>query len=105
MLDDGHVAEWAVKLAIKLLPHLPISEENPLFGVAKYSRYARSAGDFLDPGASDAARANAETANLRILLSMISSLDEMDEACRLIAQSTAELRELVGMSYRNRVSA
>lgn len=41
-------------------------------------------------------RANAETGNLRILLPMISSLDEVDEACRLIAQAAAEVRELVG---------
>ncbi len=41
-------------------------------------------------------RANAATGNLNILLPMITSIDEVDEACRLIERAGREVEEMLG---------
>ncbi len=80
--------------ADKQLPYMPISEENPC-RLAWDSHYARSAGDLLDPVRA-MLRANAATGNLNILLPMVTSLDEVDEARRLIERARREVEEMIG---------
>ncbi|QZN95331.1 phosphoenolpyruvate--protein phosphotransferase [Symbiopectobacterium purcellii] len=81
--------------ADKQLPYLPISEENPCLGW-RGIRVTLDQPEIFLIQVRAMLRANAETGNLRILLPMVSSLEEVDEACRLIAQAAAEVRELVG---------
>ncbi len=64
-------------------------------GLAWDSHYARSAGDLLDPVRA-MLRANAATGNLNILLPMVTSLDEVDEARRLIERAGREVEEMIG---------
>lgn len=80
--------------ADKQLPYMPISEENPC-RLAWDSHYARSAGDLLDRVRA-MLRANAATGNLNILLPMVTSLDEVDEARRLIERAGREVEEMIG---------
>lgn len=81
--------------ADKQLPYLPIREENPCLG-RRGIRVTLDQPEIFLIQVRAMLRANAETGNLCILFSMISRLDEVDEACRLIAQAIAEVRELVG---------
>lgn len=81
--------------ADKQLPYLPISEENPCLGW-RGIRVTLDQPEIFLIQVRAMLRANAETGNLRILLPMVSSLDEVDEACRLIAQAYAEVREQLG---------
>ncbi len=41
-------------------------------------------------------RANAATGNLSILLPMVTSLEEVDEARRLIDRASREVEEMIG---------
>lgn len=81
--------------ADKQLPYLPISEENPCLGW-RGIRVTLDQPEIFLIQVRAMLRANAEIGNLRILLPMVSSLEEVDEACRLISQAADEVRELVG---------
>ncbi len=48
-------------------------------------------------------RANAATGNLSILLPMVTSIDEVDEARRLIERAGREVEEMIGYAIQNRV--
>lgn len=81
--------------ADKQLPYLPISEENPCLGW-RGIRVTLDQPEIFLIQVRAMLRANAESGNLRILLPMVSSLDEVDEANRLIARAVEEVRELIG---------
>ena len=50
-------------------------------------------------------RANAASGNLSILLPMITSIDEIDEARRLIDRAGQEVEEMLGYDIPDRASA
>lgn len=60
-------------------------------GLARDPHYAGSAGDLLIEVRA-MLRANAATGNLSILLPMVTSIDEVDEARRLIERAGRESR-------------
>lgn len=64
-------------------------------GLARDPHYAGSAGDLFDPVRA-MLRANAATGNLSILLPMVTSIDEVDEARRLIERAGREVEEMIG---------
>lgn len=64
-------------------------------GLARDPHYAGSAGDLLIQVRA-MLRANAATGNLSILLPMVTSIDEVDEARRLIERAGREVEEMIG---------
>ncbi len=64
-------------------------------GLARDPHYAGSAGDLFDRVRA-MLRANAATGNLSILLPMVTSIDEVDEARRLIERAGREVEEMIG---------
>ncbi|MCG8707259.1 phosphoenolpyruvate--protein phosphotransferase [Brenneria sp. 4F2] len=81
--------------ADKPLPYLPISEENPCLGW-RGIRITLDQPEIFLIQIRAMLRANAHIGNLNILLPMVSSLDEIDEARGLIAQAVSEVEELMG---------
>ncbi|WP_127960250.1 phosphoenolpyruvate--protein phosphotransferase [Serratia microhaemolytica] len=81
--------------ADKQLPYLPLSEENPSLGW-RGMRITLDQPDLLLIQVRAMLRANAESGNLQILLPMITSLDEIDAAKRLISRATREVAVLLG---------
>lgn len=81
--------------ADKPLPYLPISEENPCLGW-RGIRITLDQPEIFLIQVRAMLRANAHIGNLNILLPMISSLDEISEARRLIDQAAGEVEELLG---------
>ncbi|MEE3660803.1 phosphoenolpyruvate--protein phosphotransferase [Brenneria sp. g21c3] len=81
--------------ADKPLPYLPISEENPCLGW-RGIRITLDQPEIFLIQIRAMLRANAHIGNLNILLPMISSLDEIDEARGLIEQAISEVEELMG---------
>ncbi|CPR14048.1 phosphoenolpyruvate--protein phosphotransferase [Brenneria goodwinii] len=81
--------------ADKPLPYLPISEENPCLGW-RGIRITLDQPEIFLIQIRAMLRANARTGNLNILLPMVSSLDEIDEARRLIDQAAGEVEDLMG---------
>ncbi len=80
--------------ADKQLP-MPISEENPCTGWRGIRITLDQPEDLLDQVRA-MLRANAATGNLNILLPMVTSLDEVDEARRLIERAGREVEEMIG---------
>lgn len=64
-------------------------------GLARDPHYAGSAGDLLIQVRA-MLHANAATGNLSILLPMVTSIDEVDEARRLIERAGREVEEMIG---------
>lgn len=83
--------------ADKQLPYLPISEENPCLGW-RGIRVTLDQPEIFMIQLRAMLRANARIGNLNILLPMVNSLDEIDEARRLIVRAAAEVEELLGFS-------
>ncbi|AUH01826.1 phosphoenolpyruvate--protein phosphotransferase [Pectobacteriaceae bacterium CE70] len=81
--------------ADKQLPYLPISEENPCLGW-RGIRVTLDQPEIFLIQVRAMLRANAYIGNLNILLPMINSLDEIDEARRLIDQAAREVEEMLG---------
>lgn len=81
--------------ADKPLPYLPISEENPCLGW-RGIRITLDQPEIFLIQVRAMLRANAATGNLSILLPMISSLEEVDEAHRLIERAGREVEEMIG---------
>lgn len=81
--------------ADKQLPYLPISEENPCLGW-RGIRVTLDQPEIFMIQVRAMLRANAHIGNLSILLPMINSLDEIDEAKRLIDRAAAEVSEMFG---------
>lgn len=81
--------------ADKPLPYLPISEENPCLGW-RGIRITLDQPEIFLIQIRAMLRANAHIGNLNILLPMVSSLDEIDEARGLIEQAISEVEELMG---------
>ncbi|NUU67196.1 phosphoenolpyruvate--protein phosphotransferase [Enterobacteriaceae bacterium BIT-l23] len=81
--------------ADKQLPYMPISEENPCLGW-RGIRITLDQPEIFLIQVRAMLRANAATANLSILLPMVSSLDEIDEARRLIDRAGREVEETLG---------
>lgn len=83
--------------ADKQLPYMPISEENPCLGW-RGIRITLDQPEIFLVQVRAMLRANAATGNLSILLPMITSLDEVDEARRLINRAGREVEEVLGYS-------
>lgn len=81
--------------ADKQLPYMPISEENPCLGW-RGIRITLDQPEIFLIQVRAMLRANAATGNLSILLPMITSLDEVDEARRLIDRASREVEEMIG---------
>ncbi len=81
--------------ADKQLPYMPISEENPCPGW-RGIRITLDQPEIFLIQVRAMLRANAATGNLNILLPMVTSLDEVDEARRLIERAGREVEEMIG---------
>ncbi|EKN4776456.1 phosphoenolpyruvate--protein phosphotransferase [Yersinia enterocolitica] len=81
--------------ADKQLPYMPISEENPCLGW-RGIRVTLDQPEIFLIQVRAMLRANARTGNLGILLPMITSLEEVDEAKRLIDRAGREVQEVLG---------
>ncbi|PKH25032.1 phosphoenolpyruvate--protein phosphotransferase PtsP [Enterobacterales bacterium CwR94] len=81
--------------ADKQLPYMPISEENPCLGW-RGIRLTLDQPEIFLVQVRAMLRANVASGNLSILLPMITSLDEIDEACRLIDRAALEVEEALG---------
>lgn len=81
--------------ADKQLPYMPISEENPCLGW-RGIRITLDQPEIFLIQVRAMLRANAATGNLSILLPMITSIDEVDEARRLIDRAGREMEEMLG---------
>lgn len=79
----------------KQLPYMPISEENPCLGW-RGIRVTLDQPEIFLVQVRAMLRANASSANLGILLPMITSLEEVDEAKRLIDRAGREVEEVLG---------
>lgn len=81
--------------ADKQLPYMPISEENPCLGW-RGIRITLDQPEIFLVQVRAMLRANAATGNLNILLPMVTSIDEVDEARRLIERAGREVEEMLG---------
>ncbi|ELQ8698128.1 phosphoenolpyruvate--protein phosphotransferase [Salmonella enterica] len=81
--------------ADKQLPYMPISEENPCLGW-RGIRITLDQPEIFLIQVRAMLRANAATGNLSILLPMVTSIDEVDEARRLIERAGREVEEMIG---------
>ena len=81
--------------ADKQLPYMPISEENPCLGW-RGIRITLDQPEIFLIQARAMMRANAATGNLSILLPMVTSIEEIDEAKRLIERAAREVEEMIG---------
>ena len=81
--------------AYKQLPYMPISEENPCLGW-RGIRITLDQPEIFLIQVRAMLRANAATGNLSILLPMVTSLEEVDEARRLIDRASREVEEMIG---------
>lgn len=84
--------------ADKQLPYMPISEENPCLGW-RGIRITLDQPEIFLVQVRAMLRANAATGNLSILLPMVTSLDEVDEARRLIDRASREVEEMIGYAH------
>lgn len=81
--------------ADKQLPYMPISEENPCLGW-RGIRITLDQPEIFLIQVRAMLRANAGTGNLGILLPMNTSIEEVDEAKRLIDRAGREVEEMLG---------
>ncbi|HBV39367.1 MAG TPA: phosphoenolpyruvate-protein phosphotransferase PtsP [Erwinia sp.] len=81
--------------ADKQLPYMPISEENPCLGW-RGIRLTLDQPEIFLVQVRAMLRANVASDNLSILLPMITSIDEIDEALRLIERAGKEVGEMLG---------
>ena len=81
--------------ADKQLPYMPISEENPCLGW-RGIRITLDQPEIFLIQVRAMLRANAATGNLSILLPMVTSLEEVDEARRLIERASREVEVMIG---------
>jgi len=81
--------------ADKPLPYMPISEENPCLGW-RGIRITLDQPEIFLIQVRAMLRANVATGNLSILLPMITSIEEIDEARRLIQRAEKEVEESLG---------
>ncbi|HEP0974640.1 TPA: phosphoenolpyruvate--protein phosphotransferase [Klebsiella aerogenes] len=81
--------------ADKQLPYMPISEDNPCLGW-RGIRITLDQPEIFLIQVRAMLRANAATGNLSILLPMVTSLEEVDEARRLIERASREVEEMIG---------
>ena len=76
----------------KTLPYFPIEEKNPFLGW-RGMRFTLDHPEIFLTQLRAMLRANAESNNLRILFPMITTVEEVEEALRLLDQAHRELRE------------
>jgi phosphotransferase system enzyme I (PtsP) len=81
--------------ADKQLPYMPISEENPCLGW-RGIRLTLDQPEIFLVQVRAMLRANVASGNLSILLPMISHIDEIDDARRLIDRAGREVEEMLG---------
>ncbi|EOS95997.1 phosphoenolpyruvate--protein phosphotransferase [Erwinia tracheiphila] len=81
--------------ADKQLPYMPISEENPCLGW-RGIRLTLDQPEIFLVQVRAMLRANVASDNLSILLPMITCIDEIDEAIRLIDRATRKVEEMLG---------
>ncbi|WP_353167876.1 phosphoenolpyruvate--protein phosphotransferase [Providencia sp.] len=85
--------------ADKQLPYMPISEENPSLGWRGIRIMLDQPEIFLIQLRA-MLRANALSGNLRILLPMVTSINEIDEAISLIKRAKEEVSQLLGQPVK-----
>ena len=96
MFNDKSVTLRTLDIgADKQLSYMPISEENPCLGW-RGIRITLDQPEIFLVQVRAMLRANAATGNLSILLPMVTSLDEVDEARRLIDRASREVEEMIG---------
>lgn len=76
--------------ADKQLPYMPINEENPCLGW-RGMRIMLDQPEIFLIQLRAMLRANAQSNNLKILLPMVTSIDEVDEALKLIQRAKQEV--------------
>ncbi|MEM6162143.1 phosphoenolpyruvate--protein phosphotransferase [Erwinia sp. P6884] len=81
--------------ADKQLPYMPISEENPCLGW-RGIRLTLDQPEIFMVQLRAMLRANVASNNLSILLPMITGIEEIDEAKRLIDRAALEVEEMLG---------
>ncbi|MCK8292127.1 phosphoenolpyruvate--protein phosphotransferase [Erwinia amylovora] len=81
--------------ADKQLPYMPISEENPCLGW-RGIRLTLDQPEIFLVQLRAMLRANVASDNLNILLPMVSSLEEIDEARKLLDRAAREVEEMLG---------
>lgn len=81
--------------ADKQLPYLPINEENPSLGW-RGMRLTLDQPEIFMVQVRAMLRANVASNNLSILLPMVTSIDEIDDAKRLIDRAGREVEEMLG---------
>ncbi len=81
----------------KQLPYMPLSEENPALGW-RGIRLTLDQPDIFLVQVRAMLRANAASGNLHLLLPMITSLEEVEDARELIARALHEVEEMLGYS-------
>ncbi|MBI6548862.1 phosphoenolpyruvate--protein phosphotransferase [Xenorhabdus lircayensis] len=80
--------------ADKQLPYMPISEENPCLGW-RGIRITLDQPEIFLIQLRAMLKANALTGNLKILLPMVTSIEEIDEARKLIERAKAEVEQAI----------
>lgn len=83
--------------ADKQLPYMPISEENPALGW-RGIRLTLDQPEIFMVQVRAMLRANAASGNLQLLLPMVTSIEELDDAQNLIERALHEVEELLGYS-------
>lgn len=81
--------------ADKPLPYMPISEENPALGW-RGIRITLDQPEIFLIQVRAMLRANVATGNLSILLPMVTTLDEIEEARRLIVRASQQVEAMIG---------
>ncbi|AOM42292.1 phosphoenolpyruvate--protein phosphotransferase [Xenorhabdus hominickii] len=83
--------------ADKQLPYMPISEDNPCLGW-RGIRITLDQPEIFLIQLRAMLKANALTGNLKILLPMVTSIEEIDEALKLIDRAKAEVEQAIDSS-------
>ncbi|MDX8000111.1 phosphoenolpyruvate--protein phosphotransferase [Xenorhabdus sp. Reich] len=81
--------------ADKQLPYMPISEDNPSLGW-RGIRITLDQPEIFLIQLRAMLKANVHTGNLKILLPMVTSIEEVDEARKLIERAKAEVEQVIG---------
>ncbi|MBE8597503.1 phosphoenolpyruvate--protein phosphotransferase [Xenorhabdus sp. BG5] len=80
--------------ADKQLPYMPINEENPCLGW-RGIRITLDQPEIFLIQLRAMLKANAQTGNLKILLPMVTSIEEIDEARKLIERAKVEVEQML----------
>ncbi|MDC9590055.1 phosphoenolpyruvate--protein phosphotransferase [Xenorhabdus sp. XENO-10] len=85
--------------ADKQLPYMPINEENPCLGW-RGIRITLDQPEIFLIQLRAMLKANVQTGNLKILLPMVTSIEEIDEARKLIERAKAEVEQTLAVTIK-----